>query len=235
MECLLRCFSPLQPLPCRYGWISESTKGSSPADNQLSQCDDPTSVAASSKGPAEVRAERPRPLSTSSGFVLPVATNVPALSVSFAIETVIPVLVLGRPTHWRLNTFRCGIIKPERRAMSDRGAMCTRSFGRSMRWGRAKPAMVCVSCRGSALGCRGWLVAVIEHRRSSNRPRRLFPTTLALASSRIVERMRTTTRLDRGGIGCGHHRRGRVRAYSLNLRLGAIPGNIVDEPLTRAC
>lgn len=213
--------------------LSESTKGLSSADNQLSQCDDPISVAASSKGSAEVRG--PRPLSTTSAFVLPVATNVPALSVSCTIETVIPVLTPRRTTHWRLNTFRRGIIESERCAMSGRGAMCIRSFRRSMREERAKLAIVGVSCHGSALGCRGWLVAVIQRRRASNRPRRLFPTTLVLASSCIVERTRTTTRLDWGGVGCGHRRRGRARAHALNLGLGAVPGNIVDEPLTWAC
>ena len=112
--------------------------------------------------------------------------------------------------------------------------MFIRLFKRSMRWGGAKPTVVCVSCRGSRLRFPGWRVAETRRRWSSNGSRRLLRTTLVLAKSCIVGRTQPNAGVHRGGVVCGPRGRGWVRSYVLDLGLGAIPGDIVDEPLARA-
>jgi hypothetical protein len=144
------------------------------------------------------------------------------------------VLTLRRLTCWRLNTVRRGITTPGRYVWSDGSAMFIRLFKRSMRRGCAKPAIVCVSCRGSGLRFPRWWVAETERRWSCNGSRRSFPTRLVLVNSCIVERTQPSAGVEGGGVVCGPRRRGRVRSYLLDRGLGAIPGDIVDEPLARA-
>ena len=112
--------------------------------------------------------------------------------------------------------------------------MFIRLFKRSMGWGGAERAVVCVICRGSGLRFPGWRVAETHRRWSSKGSRRLFPTTLVLANSRIVGRTQSNAGVHRGGVVCVPRRRRRVRSYLLDLGLGTIPGDIVDEPLAWA-
>src|SRR6516165_6960461 len=96
--------------------------------------------------------------------LLPERSHVPALSVSFAIEAVIPVLAFRCQTNGCFSALRRGSNEPQRLIRSRGGAI--RSFDRSLRTARAKRAIV--------------------YRWGANQVRRVFRTTFVPASSRIV-------------------------------------------------